>query len=245
MKKKVLLIEDDPAIVQAVSLTLDELEFVVEHFANGREGLESAIDNDFDLMIVDLILPEINGYDICRQVRVKRPLLPILMLTARNDELDVVLGLEHGADDYLTKPFRVRELLARVRALLRRSEAERSEQLHRVSATAGDPEVLELGALRVDVGPRIVSVNGEPIELTQLEFELVLFLARHEGKAVDREYILESVWGYKGGAYDVTVNSQLSKLRKKLGPAGDYLETIRGYGYRFRVGAVAGDFTEN
>ena len=180
-----------------------------------------------DLVLLDWMLPRLDGLEVCRRIR-RDSIVPILMLTARSEEVDRVLGLEVGADDYLTKPFSVRELLARVRAMLRRVELLRD-------AAAGEaaPPVLVAGPLRVDLAQHIASVDGRPIELTPKEFDLLALLVRHPGRAFGRDFLIERVWGYDAGGFDRTVDTHVLRLRKKLGRLGEWIETVWGIGYRF------------
>src|SRR5437016_679707 len=173
------------------------------------------------------MLPRLDGMEVCRRLR-RESIVPILMLTARADEVDRVLGLEVGADDYLTKPFSIRELLARVRALLRRIELD-----HAGGAAESVPPVLQAGPLRVDLAQHVVTVDGRPTELTPREFELLALLVGNPGRAFARDYLIEKVWGYEAGGSDRTVDTHVLRLRKKLGPVGDRIETVWGIGYRF------------
>lgn len=233
---RVLLIEDDLAIAQAVALALPKAEYKLDVEESGRTGLDQAMSHEYDLVVTDINLPEVGGFDICRLLRDQKPLLPVLVLTARGEEIDVVLGLEQGADDYLVKPFRGREFLSRIRALLRRSDTQQRAAPQAV-------EQFQREMLSVDAAERTVSVDGAPVELTNLEFELLLFLISKEGTAVSRDSILSEVWQYDNGCYDTTMNSQISRLRKKLGRAGGYIQTVRGFGYR--LSAHSGRKNEN
>ncbi|MGH2459131.1 MAG: response regulator transcription factor [Chloroflexota bacterium] len=180
-----------------------------------------------DLLILDWMLPRLEGLEVCRRIR-RESVIPILMLTARAEEIDRVLGLEVGADDYLTKPFSIRELLARVRALLRRIELDR--EAHQSEAT---PPTLVVGSLRVDLSQHLAQIAGQPIDLTPREFELLSLLVGNPGRAFSRDYLMEKVWGYDAGGSDRTVDTHVLRLRKKLGPSGDLIETVWGLGYRF------------
>ncbi|MGH2586419.1 MAG: response regulator transcription factor, partial [Dehalococcoidia bacterium] len=180
-----------------------------------------------DLLILDWMLPGLDGLEVCRRVR-RESIVPILMLTARSEEIDRVLGLEVGADDYLTKPFSIRELLARVRAILRRVELLR-EATREVSGSS----LLAAGQISLDLVRHTASLQGGPLELTPKEFDLLALLLRHPGRAFARDYLVERVWGYDAGGSDRTVDTHILRLRKKLGEAGDWIETVWGVGYRF------------
>lgn len=182
-----------------------------------------------DLVLLDWMLPRLDGLEVCRRIR-RESVVPILMLTARSEEVDRVLGLEVGADDYLTKPFSIRELLARVRAIFRRAE---------LWATAHEtaPPVLVSGPLRVDLAQRLVGVDGRLVELTPKEFDLLALLVHHPGRAFARDYLMEKVWGEETGSSDRTVDTHILRLRKKLGPVADRIETVWSVGYRFSATA--------
>ena len=177
-----------------------------------------------DLLVLDWMMPKLDGLEVCRRVR-RESIVPILMLTARSEEIDRVLGLEVGADDYLVKPFGIRELLARVHALLRRVELFRE-------AGNDAPPVLTAGALEVDLARHTVTVEGDTVDLTPKEFDLLALLVRNPGRAFARDYLLEKVWGYDYGGFDRTVDTHVLRLRKKLGASGDQIETVWGVGYR-------------
>jgi DNA-binding response OmpR family regulator len=197
---------------------------------DGNAGLELALSRPYDLIILDLMLPGVDGVEICRRVRAASAYTPILMLTARSTELDRVLGLEIGADDYVTKPFSVRELLARVKALFRREEALRSE------ASSGTQKVIRAGGLVVDAEKRSVILNGRSVSLTAKEFDLLLQFARHPGRVYTRADLLSLVWGYGYEGYEHTVNSHINRLRAKIeeNPARPrYILSVRGVGYKF------------
>lgn len=180
-----------------------------------------------DLVVLDWMLPRLDGLEVCRRIR-RDSIVPIMMLTARAEEIDRVLGLEVGADDYLTKPFSIRELLARVRAILRRVDLFRE-----AGASESAPAVLTVGPLRIDAGQHRVSIDELPVELTPKEFDLLALLARYPGRAFARDYLMEKVWGYEAAGADRTVDTHILRLRKKLGHAGEAIETVWGVGYRF------------
>jgi len=229
-QKKILVVEDDPEIAQVVKMNLRDHGFEVEHTAIAREAIPKFKREGFDLLVLDLSLPDGDGLDICRSLREKNDHSPILMLTARTSEADRVLGLELGADDYLTKPFSVRELVARVKALLRRTGYQEASQ----DEEAGEP-VHRFG-LFLDPVKRKVSLNGNPITLTATEFDLLLHLARNPGRVYTRSHLLQAVWGYGHEGYEHTVNSHINRLRSKIeeDPAKPkYVRTVWGVGYKF------------
>ncbi len=228
----ILVVEDERDLNNLVRRHLeDEGHRVVQAF-DGLAAVEAAQRDRFELVVLDWMLPRLDGLEVCRRLR-RESIVPILMLTARSEEIDRVLGLEVGADDYLTKPFSVRELLARVRAILRRVELMRAE------GSGGDdtpaPPVLDAGPLRVDLGQHMASLEGQPVELTPKEFDLLVLLMRHPGRAFSRDYLIEKVWGYDAAGSDRTVDTHVLRLRKKLGPVGDRIETVWGLGYRFKA----------
>lgn len=225
--RRILVVEDDPDISSLVELHLADAGYEVEHEDHGRSGLDRALTQSFDLAILDIMLPGIDGLEICRRLRTEKPELPILMLTARSTELDRVLGLEMGADDYLTKPFSVRELVARVKAIFRRME---------VFDTQPQPTTLSLGPVEIDADSRRVLIDGEPVELTAREFDLLSFFARHPGRVFTRGQLLDKVWGYTHEGYEHTVNTHINRLRGKLetDPSHPrFILTVWGVGYRF------------
>ena len=225
--RRILVVEDDPDISALVKLHLSDAGYEVELEANGQSGLERALGQAFNLAILDIMLPGVDGLEICRRLRTEKPELPILMLTARSTELDRVLGLEMGADDYLTKPFSVRELVARVKAIFRRME---------VFDTQPEPAMLTHGPVEIDADSRRVLVEGEPVELTAREFDLLIFFARHPGRVFTRGQLLDKVWGYTHEGYEHTVNTHINRLRRKLeaDPSHPrFILTVWGVGYRF------------
>jgi DNA-binding response OmpR family regulator len=230
MRKKVLIVEDNREIADLVALHLRDMELEVEVAYGGRVGLAEATTDGYDLVILDLSLPEVDGLEICRRLRARRDYTPILMLTARSGELDRVVGLEVGADDYLTKPFSIRELLARVKALFRRVDAI-GEQAREEGETH-----IEVGPVRIDVEKRAVTVADRGVELTAKEFDLLLQFARNPGRAYTRSELLDLVWGYGHDGYEHTVNTHINRLRAKIedDPSKPrYVLTIWGVGYKF------------
>ncbi|MGZ4676474.1 MAG: response regulator transcription factor [Acidimicrobiia bacterium] len=226
----ILVVEDDEAIGRALVGTLEAQGFAAEWARDGASGTRLAGTVAPDLVLLDLGLPDVDGIDVCRGLRRANPTLPIVILTARRSEVDVVLGLDAGADDYITKPFRLAELLARVRAQLRRGER----------ATLGGDQ-LRVGDVEVEVDARRVRVAGREIDLRAREFELLVFLMRHAGAAVTRERIMTEVWDEHWFGSTKTLDMHISALRRKFGEAiGDdatpsRITTLRGVGYRFEV----------
>ena len=228
MADPILIIEDDTAIADLVELHLRDLGFQVERAANGVKGLERALGAPYSLVILDLTLPEMDGFEICKRVRAAKPALPILMLTAKTEEFDKVLGLELGADDYVTKPFSIRELSARVKALMRRAG-------HNAPGADGQTPLV-LGPLVIELDKRKVTLESQRVELTAKEFDLLALFASHPGRTYSRDQLLEQVWGYRFAGYRHTVNSHINRLRTKIerDPANPRLiRTVWGVGYRF------------
>lgn len=229
--RRILIVEDDRELAELVSLHLRDQHFHTVMCSDGQSGLQSALEEHFDLIVLDLMLPDIDGFEICRRLRSEASYVPILMLTSRAEEMDRVLGLELGADDYLTKPFSIRELIARVKSLFRRIESI-TQQADRVESGS----CLHVGDLEIDVHRRRISLAGRPVELTVKEFELLKLFSSNPGRAYSRELLLSLVWGYQYEGYDHTVNSHINRLRSKIesDPANPrYIKTVWGYGYRF------------
>ena len=230
MAKNILVIEDNADIARLVMVNLRGQQMQVDHAADGTTGMDMALTGQYQLVILDLMLPGIDGLDICRNLRSKKVYTPVLMLTARTSELDRVLGLEVGADDYLTKPFSVPELVARVNAILRRSD-----QYQPSKATQADSP-LQIGELRVDPDKRLVRLGNNTIELTAKEFDLLWHFASNPERVFTRSQLLDSVWGYGHAGYEHTVNSHINRLRAKIeaDPAKpQYVITVWGVGYKF------------
>ncbi len=226
--KNVLVIEDDKNISDLVQIHLKDLGCIVTNAFDGETGLNNALNGTYDLIVLDLMLPKIDGLEICRQIRSRENYTPILMLTAKSEELDKVLGLEFGADDYLTKPFGVREFIARVKAILRRVEI-----LQKETGEQGD---IVIGDLIIEVSKRRVLLNNKRIELTPKEFDLLHLLASHPGRTYTREQLLNILWGYQYNGYEHTVNSHINRLRSKIEKNlsnPNYILTSWGVGYRF------------
>lgn len=229
--QKVLIIEDDPELIELLDIHLNDLGCKITAVNNGQDGLLAAKEGRFDLIILDLMLPRLNGMEVCRKIRQTDRHTPILMLTARSEEIDKVMGLETGADDYLTKPFSIREFIARVKVIFRRNE----EQL--LSEPAGNiPAAMRYDALEIDLDKRRVTLNKLRIDLSPREFELLVLLASNPGKSYSRKRLLNLVWGYDFEGYEHTVNSHINRLRGKIEAdlsAPKYILTTWGVGYRF------------
>jgi two-component system phosphate regulon response regulator PhoB len=223
-KGKILIVEDDRDIVEMVEYNLREEGYVTVSALNGEDGVRFAGSEQPDLIILDIMLPVIDGFEVCRTLKSddKTSQIPIIILSAKSQETDKVVGLELGADDYVTKPFSPRELIARIRAIMRRG-AERKLN-----------EVLEKGDLIIDSARYKVKVGGEEIQLTTTEFKLLEYMARRPGVVLSRYQILDAVSGDDTVVCDRTVDAHVKSLRRKLGRARDYIETVRGAGYRFK-----------
>jgi DNA-binding response OmpR family regulator len=231
MQKRILVIEDEQDIAELIRLHLDDLGFFVTVTGDGHAGLRKATAGTWDLIILDLRLPGIDGLEICRRIRQDSSSVPVLMLTSKSSELDRVVGLEIGADDYVTKPFSVLELIARVKAILRRSELSRN-------GGVADKDSVHVGCVAIDPATRAAKIHGEPIDLTAREFDLLLHFAKHPGRVFRRLELLDSVWGYGHEGYEHTVNSHINRLRSKIetDPAHPALiVTVWGVGYKMNV----------
>lgn len=225
----VLVVEDDAELGPALALVLSELPCIVDLVTDGPSALRRAHGQRYDVIVMDLSLPQMDGLAVCQSLRRQRQFMPILMLTARASEADRIVGLEVGADDYLTKPFAVKELQARIRALMRRSTV--------YSGHIDSNSSLSIRDLTIDVERRLVRRAGCEIELTAKEFDLLLYLANHPGRVYSREQLLGAVWGYTHTGYGQTVNSHINRLRAKLecDPSlPEYVLTVWGVGYKFR-----------
>src|SRR5688572_13460783 len=233
MPESILIVEDEPALRDTLSYNLKKDGFTVEAVGDGRSALESARRLKPDLIVLDLMLPEIDGFEVCRILR-KEMITPILMLTARDDEIDRVVGLEVGADDYLTKPFSMRELIARVKAQLRRTRLLREE-----INNSNEPvkhEILTFENLTIDLTRREVTLNDKAVPLKPKEYELLLFFAEHRRQMLSREFILERVWGWDYVGDSRTVDVHVRWLRQKIEENSSEpkrIVTVRGGGYRF------------
>ncbi|HMM50722.1 MAG: response regulator transcription factor [Burkholderiales bacterium] len=235
MDRRILVVEDQRDIAELIAMHLRDLGHRVDCVHDGAAGYEAARSGRYDLVVLDVMLPGRDGLDIVRALRIDKVSTPVLMLTARSTELDRVLGLELGADDYLTKPFSIAELQARVRALLRRLQMHTPAAADSAGA-AGTAERIEAGDLLIDVASREVRLAGRPITLTAKEFDLLAHFARHPGRAFTRLQLLDAVWGTTFEGYEHTVNTHINRLRAKIeiDPANPrHVLTVRGVGYRF------------
>ena len=236
MSKRILIVEDEKNIVDILSFNLSKEGYDTLEAYDGQAGLQLALEQDPDLVLLDLMLPKMDGFDVCRQLRQAGRNTPVIMLTAREEETDKVLGLELGADDYITKPFSMRELLARVKANIRRNEMAGA-----ASAPQAKPagQRMELGRMAIDPELMVVYKDGRPLELTQREYELLRFLASQPGKVFSREALMEHVWNYEGYVGDVrAVDVAVRRLREKVedDPAApQFVVTRRGLGYYFNA----------
>lgn len=230
MSRNVLVIEDDNDIAQLVRMQLAGLVCETTVLNDGRAGLAEALARPYDLVVLDLMLPGVDGLEICRRLRSERRYTPILMLTARSTELDRVLGLEMGADDYLAKPFSVLEFVARVKAIFRIVDM-------LANSAAGEQMLIACKDLKIDVERRDVTVRGAPVLLTAKEFQLLLYFAQNPGRVYTRGQLLDQVWGYNShSGYEHTVNSHINRLRAKIETdpnSPEYIQTVWGVGYKF------------
>ena len=223
--KRVLVVEDVKDVVDLLNLNLRKAGgFVVSSASDGATGLTKARDEKPDFIILDLMLPKMSGLEVCKILKTDAATrqIPVLMLTAKAEEIDRIVGLELGADDYVVKPFSPREVILRIKAILRRGDGKEAE------------ERLTAGAITIDPARHQVSVNGKPVSLTSLEFKLLRTLMQRRGRVQQRDRLLNEVWGYESVIDTRTVDTHVRRLREKLGKAGDIVETVRGFGYRLR-----------
>ena len=238
MQKRILVIEDNLDIANLVSINLRGRHLLVDHAVNGESGLKRALGGEYHLVILDIMLPGMDGMDVCRALRAEKVFTPVLMLTAKTSELDRVLGLEVGADDYLPKPFSIPELIARVNAILRREHQYRQPEIEMGS------EALVFDELEIDPSKRRVRRDDHEVELTAKEFDLLWQFARHPGRVHTRAQLLDSVWGYGHDGFEHTVNSHINRLRAKIerDPADPrVITTVWGVGYKFGYDRVTSD----
>ncbi|CAM3617048.1 response regulator transcription factor [Zobellia roscoffensis] len=225
--KEILIIEDDPEIIKLLEIHLTDLIYKTSKAMDGAEGLLMALNNDYDLILLDLTLPSMDGVEICKKLRVEKN-TPVIMLTAKSEEIDRVLGLEIGADDYITKPFSIRELLARIKAVMRRTDAQQTK--------AENTATIECEGLFIDIDKRKVLLNDSKVELSPKEFELLVLMASNPGRNYSRTELLNMIWGYNFEGYEHTVNSHINRLRAKIesdmaNPT--FILTTWGVGYKF------------
>lgn len=225
--KKILIIEDDPEIIKLLEIHLTDLIYATSKAMDGEIGLTMALENDYDLIILDLTLPSMDGVEVCKKLRAKKN-TPIIMLTAKSEEIDRVLGLEIGADDYITKPFSIRELLARIKAVMRRTDLKKVEQK--------DSSTITVEGLYIDIDKRKVLLEQKKVELSPKEFELLVLMASNPGRNYSRTELLNMIWGYNFEGYEHTVNSHINRLRAKIESDmanPNYILTTWGVGYKF------------
>ena len=228
---KILIIEDDPHMSELLEIHLGDLGYQLKHAADGVAGVEKFEEDEYALVILDLMLPKLDGFEVCKKIRAQNNFTPILMLTSKSEELDKVLGLELGADDYITKPFSIRELMARIKAIFRRMEADKEK----ATGNANSKELI-FGDLKIYLDKRKVLLDKAPIDLTAKEFDLLALFASNPGRAYSRQELLDIVWGYQFDGYEHTVNSHINRLRSKIeqDPANSkYIKTVWGIGYSF------------
>jgi len=226
MNSRILIVEDDPSIRLGLKRSLEFEGFTIDLARDGEEAIQRAFDKKPDLIVLDIMLPRVNGFEVCRTVRKYDTAIPILILSAKGDEGDKVLGLELGADDYITKPFSIRELTARIKAALRRRRA-----------MEGEVDSFEEAELRIDFAGQILVVNGEERELSTREFKLLRHLIQNRGRVLSRDQILNKVWGYDYDGTPRTIDNFINKLRQKLGDdptTPRWIQTVRGSGYKFK-----------
>ena len=227
---KILIIEDDHDIAELIFIHMHDIGMEVEILHNGQAGMVRCMEKDHDLIILDLKLPGMDGLEICRKLRLEKINTPIIMLTSKSEEIDKVLGLEIGADDYITKPFSIRELVARVKSVLRRGRREQVEH-------ASENQVLECENLYLNITKRIVKSYGKKVELSPKEFDLLVLLASNPGKTYSRSDLLSQVWGVDFEGFEHTVNSHINRLRSKIEKnmnRPEFIQTTWGVGYKFK-----------
>lgn len=225
MKQKVLIVDDEVSIVTLLTFNIERAGFITDVAYDGAEAIKKAGQNRYDMIILDLMLPEIDGLNVCRKLREKRIDTPIIMLTAKDDEVDKILGLELGADDYLTKPFSPKEVIARIKAILRRMS----------NIAESSSTILQIGNITIYTDRYEAEINGETTSFTRKEFELLSYLADHREKVLSRDHLLREVWDYHFAGDTRIVDVHISRLREKIEPntkKPHYIKTIRGLGYK-------------
>ena len=228
---KALIIEDDRNIADLIGIHLADMEFEVDKAFEGKEGLLKALNNNYRIILLDIRLPGLDGIEVCKKLRIEKISTPIIMVTSKSEEIDKIIGLEIGADDYITKPFSIRELIARVKAIIRRSEI--TKQLKPNDAL----EEIKYDDLYINITLRIVEVYGQRIELSPKEFDLLVLFASNPGRTYTRTQLLDQVWGYQFEGYEHTVNSHINRLRSKIEREQnipEFILTTWGVGYKFR-----------
>lgn len=224
LKPTILIVEDEPSIVMLLQYNIEKAGFLTEVANDGEEAVKKVSQVEYDLIVLDLMLPKMNGIEVCKKIRKSKNQVPILMLTAKDQEENKVLGLQIGADDYLTKPFSPRELIARIQAILRRTN---------LSDTSDN--LLELGDIKINLDEHSVSFQGEKLELTRKQFELLIYLIKHENKILSREQLLNAVWDFDFVGDTRMVDVHISHLREKIEKDSknpEYIKTIHGFGYK-------------
>ena len=228
--EKALIIEDDRDISELISIHLSDMDLEVDKAYDGKEGLLKALNNHYRFILLDIRLPLLDGFEVCKRIRMEKNNTPILMLTSKAEEIDKVLGLEMGADDYVSKPFSIRELIARIKAVLRRYDIS-------IQQSKEEDKEFRCEKLYINVGMRIVEVDGKRIELSPKEFDLLVYLASNPGKTFSRMHLLNVIWGYEFEGFEHTVNSHINRLRSKIEKnmgEPEYILTTWGVGYKFR-----------
>ena len=228
--EKALIIEDDRDISELISIHLSDMDLEVDKAFDGKDGLMKALNNNYRFILLDIRLPLLDGFEVCKRIRMEKNNTPLLMLTSKAEEIDKVLGLEMGADDYISKPFSIRELIARIKAVLRRYDVSSQPK------SEAEKEI-RCEKLYINVGMRIVEVDGKRIELSPKEFDLLVHLASNPGKIYSRMHLLNQVWGYEFEGFEHTVNSHINRLRSKIEKnmgEPEYILTTWGVGYKFR-----------
>jgi two-component system alkaline phosphatase synthesis response regulator PhoP len=251
--KKVLIVDDEQSILTLLKYSLEKEGYEVIQAEDGQTGFDIAMKNDLDFIILDLMLPKMDGMDVCKNLRLNKVNTPILMLTAKDDELERIIGLELGADDYMTKPFSPREVLARMKAILRRASysasnvvVEKNNEKHEITLTKDsvgnykdeDVEIIRAGDIEIHVNDYVVYVRGESIEMTPKEFELLTYMARRVNRTLSREQLLQKLWRFDYAGETRIVDVHVSHLREKIErdtKNPEYIITVRGFGYKFEV----------
>ena len=230
MPKKILVVDNEEDIVEMLKYNLEKEGYTVFTALNGKRAIEQAQENKPNLILLDIMMPEMDGWEVCKQLMKdeKTSTIPVIFLTAKGSEVDEVVGLELGADDYIVKPISIRKLIARIKTALRRKE-----KLETPGETI--PEVLKIGALEINIPNYTVKIGKEELLLPKKEFETLVFLASHRGRVISREVLLNAVWGENVVVVDRTVDVHIRKIREKLDKYGDYIETVKGVGYRFKL----------
>ena len=226
MAKKVLVVDDEKLIVKGIRFSLEQDGMEVDCAYDGEEALKLATENNYDMVLLDIMLPKMDGFEVCQQIR-EFSNMPIVMLTAKGDDMDKILGLEYGADDYITKPFNILEVKARIKAIMRRTAGSQPKP--------ENSKVIESGDLRLDCESRRLFILGKEVNLTAKEFDLLVFLIENHRIALDRDRILDAVWGIDYFGDTRVVDTHIKKIRKKLGTYAKYIHTVFGVGYKFEV----------